>query len=70
MVMKRGGSLKNLMMEQKVKHLLKWIEISKEKADDVAEKIGNEDASSGVYEFGKANAFSDCILKVKEIFET
>ena len=56
-------------MDEKIKHLLKWLEISEEKADDIANKIGGEDASSGLYEFGKANAFSDCKLKVKEIFD-
>ena len=58
------------MMEDKIKQLLEWLEISEEKADKLSDKYQEEGKLGGFTQFGKACAFSDCKLKVKEIFET
>ena len=57
-------------MEDKVKHLLKWIEISKGKADDTCTRLKNEgDTSKALLSFGEGNAFFACEIMVKKIFD-
>ena len=57
-------------MDDKVKYLLKWIEISKEKADDTCTRLKKEgETSKALLRFGEGNAFSACEIMVKKIFE-
>lgn len=56
-------------MEDKVKQLIKYLENAKEKANEASDEFDSVYAKDlGSIEFGKANAFSECILKVKQIF--